>query len=383
MKKLLCLPLLFLLTLTACTAGQPVEETPAPYSPDTPAPARIDAPLVDAPALVAIEFLTSLDGWGVTETQIVRTNDGGITWYNVTPPNVREAGYNVSLSALDNEHVWVQAPDLQNYSTAGTLYRTSDGGLTWASNPVPFGGADLAFVDPQNGWAMAGLGVGAGSNAVAVFQTADGGATWTRKYVNDPNIAGAGESLPLGGLKAGIAPLDMQTAYIYGVVYSTGTPYLYRTDDGGANWSLASLPLPPDAENSELGIDPGNMKFVSASDGFLAMRLTGGSYQLAVYVTADAGATWALTPTLIPEGGSAAFLSAQEMVVYNGSQFYITRDAARTWSILPPDVKFDEIFAGMDFSDPSNGWVLTLDPTGRRSLYRSGDGGATWFPIAP
>jgi hypothetical protein len=46
-------------------------------------------------------------------------------------------------------------------------------------------------------------------------------------------------------------------------------------------------------------------------------------------------------------------------------------------------VKFGDVFAGMDFSDPNTGWVITLDPNNHRSLYGSGDGGATWFPIIP
>src|SRR5215212_1503099 len=88
--------------------AQPVEATatesadlPTPF-PDTPAPAAIDAALVEAPALVSLDFLNELDGWGVTETQIVRTNDGGVTWYNVTPPDVAEAGFGVSMFVLDN-----------------------------------------------------------------------------------------------------------------------------------------------------------------------------------------------------------------------------------------------------------------------------------------
>jgi photosystem II stability/assembly factor-like uncharacterized protein len=175
----------------------------------------------------------------------------------------------------------------------------------------------------------------------------------------------------------------METAWVYGVTYSMGTPYLFRTDDGGRNWTGVALPLPEGSENSELGIEPGQMKFVSTDTGFIAMRLTGEVSQLAVYVTQDAGKTWALTPTLIPDGGSADFMSAEGAVIYNGQQFYVTRDSARTWSIIPPDVKFDEIFAGMDFVDPSTGWLVTLDLTNQRSLYRTVDGGATWFPIAP
>ncbi|NTW12112.1 MAG: hypothetical protein HGA30_02245 [Anaerolineales bacterium] len=379
MKRWLSFLFLISLILSACASSS----TPAPYSPDTPSPAIIDAPLIESPSLISVRFVNSLDGWGVTETQIVRTNDGGITWYNVAPPDLTETGYSVYVSFLDAAHAWVQVPDPNNYPHGGTLYRTADGGLSWTSANVPFSSGDIRFLDANNGWTLAGLGVGAGSNAVAVFQTTDGGATWTQKYTNDPNLANAGDSLPLGGLKAGIAPVNMQTAYVYGVTYSSGMPYLFRTDDGGANWSQVSLPLPPGAENFELGIDQGQMKFVSPNDGFIAMRLTGSTYQLAVYITRDAGNTWTLTPTLLPEGGSADFLSAEEAVIYNGNQFYVTRDAARTWNIIPPDVKFGEVFAGMDFVDPMTGWVVTFDPAGSRSLYRTGDGGSTWFPVVP
>ncbi|HMD83031.1 MAG TPA: hypothetical protein VKE92_17055, partial [Anaerolineales bacterium] len=102
----------------------------------------------------------------------------------------------------------------------------------------------------------------------------------------------------------------------------------------------------------------------------------------AVYTSDDSGDTWLLLPTLIPNGGSADFLSANEAVIYNGEQFYVTRDAARTWTIIPPDVKFGETFAGMDFVNALSGWVITLDPTNNgRSLYRTSDGGATWLPV--
>jgi photosystem II stability/assembly factor-like uncharacterized protein len=175
----------------------------------------------------------------------------------------------------------------------------------------------------------------------------------------------------------------MQTAWIYGVTYSMGTPYLYRTDDGGTNWSLVSLPIPPGTENYQMGMDPDQMKFVSPTDGFIATRLSGENFQTAVYVTNDGGNTWTLTPTLIPNGGSADFMSAGEAVIYNGDQFYFTNDAAHTWRIIPPDVKFNDIFAGMDFVDSLNGWVVTLDPTGHRSLYRTTDGGTTWSPVIP
>jgi photosystem II stability/assembly factor-like uncharacterized protein len=379
----------FTLLFSACsqsardTASQSADVPPSPY-PDTPAPAAIDAPLIEAPALVELDMLNELDGWGVSDTGIVRTNDGGITWHNVTPPDVVETGYSVYVFFLDTDHAWMQKPDLENFPNAGFLHRTTDGGITWTNSEVPFSQADIHFINENDGWAMADLGVGAGSNAIAVYQTTDGGRTWKQTYTNDANDPSAGDSLPLGGLKSALVPHDMKTAWVSGVTYAPGEVYLFRTDDGGRNWDQISVPLPDDAENFELGIDQDQMQFVSASDGFLAIRMSGDATQTAVYTTNDSGNTWNLTPTIINGAGASEFLSAEEAVIYNGEQFYVTHDAARTWVTVSPDVVFGESFAGMEFVNAMSGWVITLDPTtGHRSLYRTSDGGTTWFPVIP
>ena len=361
---------------------QPTDLPPTPY-PDTPSPREIDAALIEDPALIDIQFLNELDGWGVTETEIIRTNDGGLTWYDVTPPDMKATAFSVETFFLDQDHAWVQKPDFEGFPHSGILSRTRDGGLTWNTFRTPFSGGQIRFLDEDNGWMLADLGVGAGSNAVAIYQTRNGGAVWDLKYINDPNHPDAQDSLPLGGLKTGILPLDMQTAWIGGVTYSPGTLYLYRTDDGGASWSQVVLELPPGAENSELSIDVDRMQFVTRNDGFLAVHMAGDSTQTAIYVTQDAGNTWTLTLTLIPDDGWFDFLSRDEVVIYNGEQFYVTRDAARTWSIIPPDIDFSESFFNMDFVNGSSGWVITVDAASHHSLYRTTDGGATWFPVIP
>ncbi|MEP6896857.1 MAG: hypothetical protein ABI986_14730, partial [Chloroflexota bacterium] len=320
--------------------------------------------------------------WGKTDTQVVRTNDGGITWYNVTPSDVTEAGYSVNLSILNNDHVWLQKPDMDNYPNSGFLYRTLDAGLNWTSVKVPFSVASLSFLDDNNGWAFVDLGAGAGSQAVAVFQTTDGGATWNQTYIKDPNNSNAGDSLPLGGIKSGLTPLNMQTAWVSGVVYSDGAVYLYRTDDGGVNWSqVTSLSLPPDAQNTQIGFQP--VQVVSAQTAFVTVRIPSDQTQLAVYISNDAGNTWTLTPTLIPNGNQADFLSATEAVIYNGEQFYVTHDAAQTWNKVTPDIVFGDMFAMMDFVNISAGWVITADASSHRSLYRTTNGGSTWSTVIP
>ena len=380
--------ILFVLMMSACSkstaqAPQSIEQPPTPY-PDTPSPARIDAPRVEAPEIIDLDMFNELDGWAVTGAEIVRTNDGGLTWYNVSPPDMTETGYNVDTFFLDNDHAWVQKPDPENYPNSGTLYRTSDGGRTWENQVVPFSRGDLNFVDAENGWTMADLGVGAGSNAVAVFQTTDGGASWEKTYTNDPNESAASDSLPLGGIKSDLVPLDANQAWVTGVVYAPGEVYLYRTDDRGKSWQQVTLPLPPGTENFDLGIDQDQMKFVSPTDAYLALRMSGEATQTAVYVTHDAGNTWSLTPTVLDGAGASSFLSRQEAVIYNGEEFQVTRDEAQTWSAVSPDISFADTFADMEFVNLMSGWVITIDPsTNQRSLYRTTDGGSTWLPVVP
>jgi photosystem II stability/assembly factor-like uncharacterized protein len=398
MKKIIHIAFLLSL-LTAC--GAPASQTqgdiealvveatstqsasgPA-LAPESALPFEINAPLVDAPSIVFIHMIDTVNGWGVTGTQIVRTNDGGVTWYNVTPPGVTETGYMAASQSefLDATHAWLQIADPNNYPNGGSMYRTADGGLTWKSSATPFSGGSISFLDPNNGWLMADLGVGAGSMPVSIFQTSDGGGTWNRTYTNDPNVEDTSETLPMSGLKYGITPLDMQTAWIHGVTYSTGTAYLFRTDDSGRTWSLVSLDLSTEAQAAELSVD--KLKFFSPTEGILILRITGPKIKMVIYKTNDGGDTWIPANATVPDGNFADIVSAQEIVFYGTNQFYVTTDAAATWKVVPPEIVFGESMIAMDFATASVGWVIVSDPSAHYTLYKTEDGGATWFPIIP
>ena len=399
MKKLFSLLLLLSLLISACApTAQTVEEVQVTESTATaeeiqvepqsavapqatPLPDEVNAPLIEAPSIINIEMIDEVYGWAITEENIVRTNDGGVTWYDVTPGNLADAGYLVYPHFFDATHAWIQFPDMNKFPNGGTLYHTADGGNTWESFTTPFSGGALHFFDEQNGWMMADLGVGAGSMAISIFKTSDSGKTWERVYTNDPNIAGAGETLPLGGIKNVILPLDANNAWVGGIVYAPGEMYLFRSKDGGKTWLQINVVLPEQAADGEVSVL--GIQFVSENKGLLALRITSETPQTILYATEDGGNIWSLLPVTFEGYGVLETPSASEMIFYTDDQFYVTNDAGETIQQITPEIAFGESLTDMSFVNAQTGWVVTTSPANERMLFKTTDSGATWSPLIP
>jgi photosystem II stability/assembly factor-like uncharacterized protein len=215
--------------------------------------------------------------------------------------------------------------------------------------------------------------------AVSIYRTDDGGASWTCTYTNDPNLAGSGESLPLGGIKNNLTPLDSQTAWVGGVIYSPETFYLFKTSDGGRTWAPQSMPAAPGMQNTEVAVDIGPI-FLSPVEGILPIRFSGETLRTGFYATHDGGLTWEFV-AFMPGAGPVDFVSPTEGFFWTGEKLFVTVDGARTWSSINSNLLFGITFAGMDFVNLRTGWVRTFSETGQYGLYKTTDGGATWDPI--
>ena len=86
-------------------------DTPAPLADDTPLPPTIAAPIVSSPDATFLHMLNELDGWAIAENAIIRTTDGGSTWYNVSPQGVTEFGYGTANTFLSASQAWVMVTD--------------------------------------------------------------------------------------------------------------------------------------------------------------------------------------------------------------------------------------------------------------------------------
>ena len=94
----------------------------------------------------------------------------------------------------------------------------------------------------------------------------------------------------------------------------------------------------------------------------------------------DGGISWEFV-TFMPGAGAVDFVSPSDGFFWTGEQFFVTVDGAQTWTTLNPNVLFGDTFAGMDFVNTRTGWVWTYDQTGQYGLYKTTDGGETWFPM--
>lgn len=180
----------------------------------------------------------------------------------------------------------------QSGSTIGLVY-TDDSGQTWNARPVPCAGAfdlgaEVAASSTDDLWLLCGSQASAGSQSKELFRSADGGLTWaltaSATGLGTPPPANAkANTLPLGGYVApysighkNLAVASATTAWLY--------PFrsvMYKTMDGGLSWTAVS-----GLDTAGFGSGgPGNVTFNSATEGWVV------EYGVGLWHTSD-GVHW-------------------------------------------------------------------------------------------
>ncbi len=357
-----------------------------------PSPTETTPPLPEPPAVSNAEIfgfhmVTPNWGWAVTRDQnrLLITADGGQTWLDVTPPGLEAlpegwVSHGIRPFFLDEETAWL----MPNTGEEGLLYHTRDGAETWMIASPPFDNATFEFIDQNTGYALVGLGVGAGSHYVAIYRTQDGGQTWTQVFTHEP---GQIKSLPNSGSKHGLTFKDVNHGWIGGAIPMDDYFYLFYTEDGGSTWAQAAeIALPGEFAGSMLEV--WQPAFVEASTAFLPVRAypPGGGIHLLLYASEDGGETWAFRGA-VADGESVDFVSPHLGWLAAGSMLFHTVDGGVTWSALSAEgIDIAEVFLRVDFVDQQHGWVLTTpssDTWEPLKHYRTEDGGASWSLLAP
>ena len=361
------------------TLPSPTPEIISPIVSDTPQPA-IDSspdsqPVVVPDAISSLHMLDVQNGWMITDATVLQTQDGGSTWHDVTPPGMHALGSGTGASFLDSDRGWILIADPSDPANKGILYHTTDGGIRWNSNTVPFQSTDLYFLDDSNGWSMVNAGHdSAGNMAVRFYQTYDGGVNWTQVYSNLPTDPGAGDSLPYHGIKSGFTSISIQEAWVSGRTFDMNDFYLYHTMDGGHTWSRVEHPL-PFTDERYITYPP---IFFDAVSGILPFQAGSEGASLLLSFTEDGGKTWT-TGEPISGSGRYAIVSPENVFAWP-DQFLVSKDAGKSWTSIHPNVDLSTGLVQLQFVDAQTGWVVTRDnATVHTALYKTIDGGQTWI----
>ena len=331
--------------------------------------------LVTSPSLLFMDMTDAQVGWGWTDQYVLRTQDGGQTWENVTPGNGFNPDSSLSGAFLDATTGWVLAPASDYLS--GTLYRTQDTGRSWQAASVPFAGASFDFLDATIGWAMVGTGAAAGSSAVDIYQTIDSGANWTRLYSLDPTQGDSAAGLPFAGSKNGIGFASTTRGWVGGAMPMDGYVWLFATQDGGLTWQHQDLILPPGFEQAMTSVDA--PIFFNTLEGVMPVQLYLGDLLSTVfYRTTDAGLSWQATRpvTLI---GPHSVASVNDYWVWDGKTLVASYDGGQTWQNIPADLSLGDSISQLDFVAPAQGWATGMDANSVGTLFQTIDGGYTWI----
>ena len=201
----------------------------------------------------------------------------------------------------------------------GHILISRDGGATWQQADVPTRSTltGVAFQSPQ-------VGVAVGHDAVIV-STTDGGATWQESPVSE-------DDRHLNQ----IARAESGTLYI-----AAESGNAYRSDDGGATWTLLETPY----EGSFFGVLP-------VENDVLLFGLRGHLYR-----SEDAGASWTAVET-----GTVAMLNSgvrlpdgRIAIVGLGGVVLVSNDGGRTFALLQQQTR-----AGIQALTDGGGGRLTL-----------------------
>lgn len=229
------------------------------------------------------------------------------------------------LAAVSSQVAWVSGEH-------GTVLRTTDGGTHWQDvSPPAAAGFALRDIEAFDSMHAVTLSIGHGKHS-GVWATSDGGATWTRTFMNHSRPAFY-DCMAFSGDGTGLAVSDPVN----------GRFRFVATDNRGQSWHLMIPRHMPHALAVEFGFAASGTCLISGP-GHQYWLVSGGNHPR-VFHTFDSGAVWSVAKTPIRGGATAGIYS----VAFRGAN--------------------KGVVVGGDFADPTN--RVAAAATSR-------DGGATW-----
>lgn len=359
---------------TVYQAAPVLATPPAPLTPEVP-PSAAAAGI----PLYSLRIFANGQGWASNwnQTALYHSADGGLSWADVSPAAALAGASGGFYSFyLDGSTAWLSVPTFES----SMLLHSSNAGATWTTTVLDFPAGDPQFLDGQNGFLLSRLGAGAGSEYIALYQTADSGATWELRFSHE--AGGADPSLPAGGQKTGFVFPVLNKGWVSGSVPINDFVFLYRSTNSGEFWFLVDVSMPDGDIGAMFESFP--PAFFSSTEAILPLRvyLPTGSPQTWFYQSVDGGETWTFLSGALPSANHFVFADAQHWWLLGEFGLFRTRDGGASWEDHSDGLPGGFTPLTLDFPDADNGWMLA-SPEGDTSmesnyLFHSADGGLHW-----
>lgn len=258
----------------------------------------------------------------------------------------------IGIHFINDNTGWVVG--YENGSSApspGFIYKTTDGGSTWASQST-FISVDpperfyrIQFLTTNTGYAVGD----AYSVDSTVFKTTDGGSTWID--------TGSVNGFPTGVKCRSIFFIDTLNGYV------GGTGGIYKTTDGGSSWTHISV--------GSLGIY--GLYFFNVNVGY-AIDFTGG-----IYYTSNAGVLWTTQSSGVSVPLSSIYFSDINTGYVVGRGVILKTTNGSTWNPIL-STSLDLSMAKILFpNNDATGYILggTVS-TNESVVLNTVDGGLSW-----
>ena len=283
--------------------------------------------------------------WG---NGVYKSTDGGKTWANVGLKDSHHIG-RVVIHPTNLDIVYVAAAGhLWGANKERGLYKTSDGGKTWTN--TKFINEDTGFIDltidPEDSGTLYAaayqrrrtpFGFNGGGPGSGLYKTTDGGVTWA-KLTNGLPEGDAG--------RIGIDVYRKDPKVVY-VTFEHAQGGIFRSEDKGATWKKMNDINPRPMYYSQIRIDPQNDQRIYVMGASMYISENGGKSLNAGgqfwRIHGDYHAMW-INPA-----------NPNHLILGSDGGIHFSYDKARTWDYVNtiPLGQFYEI--GFDFRKPY--WV--------------------------
>lgn len=322
-------------------------------------------------------------GYALTSTALALTSDAGSSWRAATPPGLAATDIR-AVRFVDSKTgfvVGLSGTERQGFG----LWRTTDGGVTWTSSPLPTPtttdvSAPISLAAPDALHWFVGLSLQQGLGRVGpgvLLASSNGGRTWSRRV-----LPGSGPIAFTTPAQGWLAPVDGG---------------LYRSRDGGRTWRFATTPAPAGFRSK---LPPAGLPtFSDATHAVLPVTFRHGARAAVSFLTSsDGGTTWRTAATVtgrrvdrvptaiadardwlaLPDRGRRVVGLVDGKPVRNG--------ATAGLPLADPGFELEDV----SFASAAAGWATVsmcaagtgANCTRRETLYRTLDGGSHWAPLS-